>query len=403
MTDDVLEPADLLFVHSRQLLPLTDGAARGPRLGSALESVHVIEDGAVAVRDGLVAAVGTTEEIRRRFRAQKEIDLDGMVVVPGFVDTHSRAVLHAPCSSEDSPAVEQAFAAQLDRFLVHGTTTLEVKCQLEAGDSSGTLALDVVDSVASEHTLQVHRTVLVERGLLSGVAVSAAVAGFVERVLPSLSGRVDSCGVSGRGAEALDVEAAQRLFGAVRSLGMGVRLDVGGRDTVGDAEADLAVRVGARSADRLIGVGRAGIAALGAHPETTATLLPGVGFAPGGDGYPPARELLRAGAALALATGFGADAAASTWSLPMVVFLACTQMHMTPAECLYAVTINPAASLGLDDSVGSLHPGKRCDLAVLDLPGWNSIARAYGGNPVVMTVKDGRPAVLNTHDFDPGL
>lgn len=74
---------------------------------------------------------------------------------------------------------------------------------------------------------------------------------------------------------------------------------------------------------------------------------------------------------------------------------------MTAEEVITAATINPAFSLQLDDEVGTLHPGKRADLCVLDIPSWQAIGYAFGGNPVAMTVKDGEPIVANVCERDP--
>src|SRR5687768_12778672 len=104
--------------------------------------------------------------------------------------------------------------------------------------------------------------------------------------------------------------------------------------------------------------------------------------------------MLDAGCAIALATDFN-PGSCHTQSMTLIWSLACTQMKMTAEECIVAATINPAFSLRLDGDVGTLHPGKRADLCVLDLESWRGVGYALGGNPVVMTVKDGAPLVTN--------
>jgi imidazolonepropionase len=107
--------------------------------------------------------------------------------------------------------------------------------------------------------------------------------------------------------------------------------------------------------------------------------------------------MIDSGCAIALATDFN-PGSCFTQSMPLIITLGCVLLRMTPEECIHGVTINPAASLGLDGEVGSLHPGKRADLVVLDLPSYRALGYHMGGNPVVMTVAAGEPAMVNTHD-----
>jgi imidazolonepropionase len=110
--------------------------------------------------------------------------------------------------------------------------------------------------------------------------------------------------------------------------------------------------------------------------------------------------MIEAGCAVALATDFN-PGSCYTQSMTLIQTLACTQMKMSAAEVITAATINPAFSLQLDAEVGTLHAGKRADLCVLDIPSWEAIGYAFGGNPVVMTVKDGAPLVANVSERDP--
>ena len=74
---------------------------------------------------------------------------------------------------------------------------------------------------------------------------------------------------------------------------------------------------------------------------------------------------------------------------------------MSAEECVVASTINPAFSLQLDHEVGTLHPGKRADLCVLDIPSYEALGYTMGGNPVAMTIKDGVPVLANVADRQP--
>ena len=153
------------------------------------------------------------------------------------------------------------------------------------------------------------------------------------------------------------------------------------------------------SADHLGRISDDGILAMAAS-DTVGVLLPGTIFFLGKPHYAPARRMIDAGCAVALATDFN-PGSCHTQSMTLIHTLACSQMKMACEEVITASTINPAFSLQLDAEVGTLHPGKRADLCVLDIPSWQAIGYAFGGNPVVMTVKDGVPIVHNISEQNP--
>ncbi len=139
-----------------------------------------------------------------------------------------------------------------------------------------------------------------------------------------------------------------------------------------------------------------------AASDTVGVLLPGTVLFLGKDGYAPARAMLAAGCAVAIATDFN-PGSCYTQSMPLIMSLACTQMHMTAAEVITAATINAAFSLRLDGEVGTLHAGKRADFIALDIPSWRAVGYMLGGNPVALTVKDGKPLVANVTQCEPDM
>jgi imidazolonepropionase len=149
----------------------------------------------------------------------------------------------------------------------------------------------------------------------------------------------------------------------------------------------LAVRHGAASADHCTYLNKADVDAL-ASSATVATLLPGVEFSTR-QPYPDARRLIDAGALVALASDCN-PGSCFTSSLPFCVALAVREMRMTPAEALYAATAGGAAALDRDD-VGSLLPGKRADLVLLDAPTYVHLAYRPGVPLVAQTWVSGRP------------
>ncbi len=148
----------------------------------------------------------------------------------------------------------------------------------------------------------------------------------------------------------------------------------------------LAVDLGARSVDHLEATSPMGIEALAAS-DVVGVLLP-VAALYLGRPMPPARALVDAGAAIALATDFNPGSAYCE-SLPVVSTLACTQLGLTPAEALSACTVNAAYVLGLPDR-GRLAPGLRADVVLVDAPDWRHLAYHLGGDIVHTVVREGR-------------
>jgi imidazolonepropionase len=151
----------------------------------------------------------------------------------------------------------------------------------------------------------------------------------------------------------------------------------------------LAIELGTRSVDHLEATGPEGVRALAAG-DVAAVLLPASALFLGRP-LPPARALVDAGAAVALATDFNPGSAFTT-SLPLVCSLAATQLKLSPAEALSAVTVNAAHVLGRADEVGRIAPGYRADLVLLDAPDWRYLAYHLGGDVVAAVIRGGRLA-----------
>jgi imidazolonepropionase len=193
------------------------------------------------------------------------------------------------------------------------------------------------------------------------------------------------------------VEESRRVLEAARVHGLKVRVHADELAATGGAE--LAVEVGARSADHLIHVSPAGIRALAASP-TVAVLLPAAAFYLRLGRYAPARELVAAGAAVAVATDVNPGAGLSP-SLPFAMTVACFGMGLSLEEALAAATVNAAVSLDREAEVGSLEVGKRADLVVLRSPRLLDLVRV--GAPTIRTVvKDGRVVVRDGRRVDTG-
>jgi imidazolonepropionase len=182
------------------------------------------------------------------------------------------------------------------------------------------------------------------------------------------------------------VEDCRRVFGAGREVGLTPRIHAEQLARTGASR--LGIEVDAASADHLDKISAGDIRAL-ARSNMVATLLPGANFHLGLKQYPPARKLIAAGAAVALATDFN-PGTSPTLNMQFIMSLACAQMRMTPAEAVAASTINGAHALRRADRIGSLEAGKQADLIVLDVDDYREIPYYFAVNHCVMTVKRGK-------------
>ncbi|MBL8729589.1 MAG: imidazolonepropionase [Planctomycetes bacterium] len=419
---------DRLFVHCRQLVTLTEGPATGPRRGEAMRRLGVVEDGAVAVRGGRVVATGPTHQLRGEYRAQAELDLSGFVVLPGFVDCHTHPAFaatreqefHMRCAGADYMAIAQAGGGILSSmravraasladltdaverhlwgFAAHGTTTIECKSGYGLSLADEEKSLRALQAAAARAPLTTKRTFLGAHEFPPEFRADRD--GYVrllcEQMIPQLAPLADYCDVFAEPG-VFDRAQSQRVLAAAKAAGLRLRVHADEIQPMGGAE--LAVALGAASADHLGRISDLGIERLAAS-DTVGVLLPGTIFFLGKPHYAPARRMIDAGCAVALATDFN-PGSCYTQSMTLIQTIACTQLKMTAEEVITAATINPAFSLQLDAEVGTLHPGKRADLCVLDIPSWQAIGYAFGGNPVAMTVKDGVPIVANVTERDP--
>jgi imidazolonepropionase len=408
---------DWLITGCSELLTLRGPA---PRRGRGLADLGIIRDGALLTHEDRIAAVGSRRRIERlrAARGAEKLDLGGRVVAPGFVDSHTHLVFPASRVAEYEAricgatyeqiaqkgggirstvhAVRQASPKALkDRalrylreFAVHGTTTIEAKSGYGLDWKNELKILEVLCSLHQDQPLDIVRTFL-------GAHVvppeyrrrpRAWVDLLVQRLIPAVAttGLAEFCGVfCDRGA--FTVAQARKVLAAGLACGLVPRIHAEQLTHTGAAR--LAIAVQAASADHLDKINRRDVIALAAS-NVVCTLLPGCSFHLGLREYAPARELIDAGAIVALATDFN-PGTSPTVSMPMIMAIACTQMRMTPAEAIAAATINPAYSIRRHDRVGSLASGKYADLAAFDVADYREIPYYFGMNLCGLTMKRG--------------
>ncbi len=389
----------------------TPSPGKVPARGGDLGAVEVIDDAYVLCSGSTIEAVGRMRDLAPVDGDVEEIDGRGLSAVPGLVDCHTHPAfggdrveefslraggatyeeLHAAGGGILSTVAatrrlgEGELAARVDAhaewMLRHGTTVWEGKSGYGLDRDTELASLRAIRDAGGSPTWLGAHAVPPEQA-----DPDAYLEWAIAEVLPAAATVAVAADVFlERGA--FDAAQARRYLGACRAAGLALRLH--GDQFTECGAVPLAVELGARSVDHLEATGTGGISEL-ARSDVVAVLLPASALFLDRP-QPRARDLVTAGAAVALATDFNPGSAFTT-SIPLVCSLACTQLHLTPAEALSAVTVNAAHVLGLGDSVGRVAPGFRGDLVLLDAPDWRYLAYHLGGDVVAGVVRDGRIA-----------
>ena len=398
----------LLFVNAAAVVTCA-GPARARR-GAEMRDAGVRHGVAVGVRGDVIAAVGPLPTLEREFADAERVDCGGGLLMPGWVDSHTHALfgrprfdeqelraagldymeiarrgggIHASVRDLRGRGEDELYALaapRLRRLASYGTTTVEVKSGYGLSVDDELKSLRVIARLARELPLRLvptwlgaHEIPLEHRGSPGGR--SAYLRMLVDEMLPRVADE--------RLAQFADVfcepgvftvEESRQVLTASRAAGLALKLHADELSGAGGAE--LAAELAAVSADHLAAVSDAGVAALAAS-RTVATLLPGTMLFLGKTKQAPARALLDAGAAVALASDFN-PGTSPTVNFPLMLTLAVSQLRMSAAEAVLAGTVNGAAALDLAARVGQIAPGFSADLALYDAEDVRELPYWYG-------------------------
>jgi imidazolonepropionase len=411
-----------MLIHSAsQILTL----AGGPQRGNTLGNLGILEDGAILIRDGIIQEVGRTPDLIERYPDEKGFDVEGKVILPGFVDPHTHVVWAGDRSAEFELRLqgktyleilesgggilstvratrEATFEelvgqtrARLNRMFAYGTTTLEAKTGYGLDRETEYKMLKALLELNDQEELDIVIT------YLGAHAVAPEYEGdpegyanhLCQKLIPDLSDwwaeqtdqplpYVDVFCERG----AFDLDQSRRILEAAIQEGFPVKIHADEFENLGGAS--LAAELGAVSADHLVLTSNEDMQRLG-RSDTVAVSLPPTPFGLAEGEYTPAKDLLREGAILAIATDLNPGTA---WceSMQFVIALACRYLKLTPGQAIAASTINAAAAIGRHEQVGSLEQGKKADLIVLDIPDYRHLGYRFGTNLVSTVIKNGK-------------
>lgn len=374
-----------LLITDAQIASMQEGAG----------AYGVIEDAALAIRDGRIAWLGRAAAVPE-VPASKTVSAAGQWLTPALIDCHTHllfggnraaefeqrlqgasyediaragggimSTVNATRAASDAELLAAAHR-RIDALQHDGVATVEIK-------SGYGLDLDTeLRLLRLARQLGAARNITVRTTFLGAHAVPADFAGSADdyidficaEVLPAIhaEGLADAVDAYCESI-AFSVAQVSRVFSAAEALGLPVKLHA---DQLSDSGgAALAARFRALSADHLEYSSAAGIAAMAAA-GTVAVLLPGA-FVTLRESQPPPMAALRGhGVPMALATDCN-PGTSPVASLRAIMALASSQFRMTPEECLAGVTRVAAEALGLQQQTGTLEVGKRADIAQWDI------------------------------------
>lgn len=389
-----------------------------------MEDVGIIEDAAVAVSEGKIAAVGKTEEVLAQVKIDertKVIDAKDKVVLPGFVDCHTHPVFAATREEEFEMRVKgrsyQEIAAagggikssvrslraaskqelieltlpRLNRMMSYGTTTIEAKSGYGLSLEDEIKMLEVIKELNKTHPIDLVPTFLGAHEIPEEYKGrrDEYIKLIIEKMIPEVAKRKLAvfCDIfCEKGV--FDINESRRILTAAKDHGFKLKLHADQLTALGGAK--LAAELGAISADHLEFIDDEGIEMM-KQAGVIGVLLPGACFGLGMKEYPPARKMIDQGLPVALATDFN-PGSSMTESMPIILSMACLMMKMSPAEAVVASTINSAYAVDTAKEVGSIEKGKKADLVIWNVRDYKEIPYHYGVNLVDQVIKEGEVA-----------
>ena len=392
----------------------TPAAGEAPLRGDALAAVEVVRDAYVLCEEGRIASFGPMRELDAGLRESdgelEEIDGRGLCAVPGLVDCHTHACFAG--DRVDEFELRATGASYEELHAAGGGILATVQATRSAGEAgltdavrqhrrwmrrAGTTTFEAKSGYGLDRETELAslRAIREAGGIPTWLGAHAVPSEFADadayldfalaEVLPEAA-RLAAAADVFLEEGSFNVDQARRYLIACRAAGLALRLH--GDQFTERGAIPLAVELGARSVDHLEATGEVGIRMLSAS-DVVGVLLPASALFLDRP-MPPARALVDAGAAIAIATDFNPGSSFCE-SLAIVSSLAVTQLHLSPAQALSACTVNAAFVVGAGD-VGRIAPGYAADLALLDAPDWRYLAYHLGGDLVATVIEGGEVA-----------
>lgn len=416
---------DTVIKHANELVTMNSKFGV-PRIGKEMKELAIINDGALAIKDGKIIFVGNTEELLKTVKIDEktiQIDATNKLVTPGFVDPHVHLIFAGSRENEltmklagktyleileagggilktvretRKATIEELIEngkSILDKMLKHGTTTVEAKSGYGLSTKDEIKSLEAVRALDEQHPIDLVPT------FLGAHAIPPEFKGrtdeYVELVISEMLPKVAEKGL----AEFCDVFCEKGMFSVdqtrkilLAAEKLGIKKIIHIDEIVDTNGAALAAEIKAVQTGHLLQSNDAGLKAM-AKAGVIAILLPGTPFCLMMKDYAPARKMIEYGIPIAIATDLNPNC--WTESMLMTIVLSCYNMKMSPAEALTAATINAACAIQRESEIGSLEVGKKADIAIFEVPNYYFLSYQFGINLVSKVIKNGKIVVEN--------
>lgn len=411
-----MQVVDKIIINANQLITVSGG--NRPRVGKEMSNLGIITDGALAIKDGLIVAVDTTDNILDYYKAGEIIDANDKVVMPGFVDPHTHPIfVHTRenefemriagktyveislagggirstiATTKDAPqALLYNLAQQRIRNMIScGTTTMEAKSGYGLDTESELRQLKVISMLKESEKIDIVPTFMGAHEFPAEYKDNHQ--GYIDiltkEMIPAVaeSGLAEYCDIFTE-EHVYSIAQSREILKCAKAHGMKLKMHADEIKAIGGAE--LAAEMGCVSADHLGAASEAGMKAM-ADKGVIATLLPATIFSLGMTSYANARKMIDFHTPVALASDYN-PGSCNCDNMQFVITLACLQMKMTPAEAIVASTINAAHAIGMAAKVGSLEVGKYADVLITDMPSYQYLPYHFGSNNIKEVYKKG--------------
>lgn len=389
------------------------------KFGAEMQELKRIENGAVVVEEGVIKEVNNTSEILKKYDESKYevIDAGGKSILPGFVDSHTHFIFGGYREEEFSwrlrgdsymdimnrgggivntvrdtrnaskECLFELGKKRLDSMLEFGVTTVEGKSGYGLDYRTELKQLEVMKELDCEHAIDIVRTFLGAHAVPNEYKGSTDmyIEFLINEVLPVVAKKnlAEFCDVFCEEG-VFSIEESRKLLLKAKEFGMKLKLHAD--EIVELRGSELASELKAVSADHLLHASDKGIEDM-AKNRVVSTLLPTTAFCLK-EPFARARYMIDNGCAVALATDFN-PGSGFTNSIPLMFALASIYMNMTIEETIVAMTLNGAAAVGRADSIGTIEPGKKGDMIILDYNSYKFLPYHTGVNIVGKVIKNG--------------
>ncbi len=408
-----MKKIDLLIFNSSELLTIS--GKNEARTGKDLNKLSVIKNGAIAVNDRIILETGNSKDLLEKYsKVDRLIDAENCVVMPGFVDCHTHLVYGGSRESEmamrlngvpyleilkqgggihstvkatreiSKKDLKRISIKKLDKLLKNGTTTVEIKSGYGLDYVTEKKMLEIINELNEEHVMDIIPTFLGAHTIPKGVDREKYVNWIVEEAIPKFRNLAKYCDVFCEDG-AFSIDETKRIFSTAIQNGYKLKIHSGQFNDLG--ASGLAAYLRAVSADHLENISVEQIRKMKKN-GTIAVLLPGVPFYLQSQKYANARLMIKEKLPIAIATDYNPGSCPS-YSMQMMITLACLNMNLTIEEAIIASTINSAAAIEKEKVVGSLENGKQADIIILDLDNYKQIPYYFGTNLIKSVVKNG--------------